>query len=52
MGPLGVEYEGWTEFPPMADRAAPRDFLKAKCKGNPEEEPCQPQLTRRQLLDI
>ena len=24
-----------------AGRAAPRDFLRAKAKGNPEEQPCQ-----------
>ena len=28
---------------PRAGRAAPRDFPKAKPKGNPEEQPCQPE---------
>ena len=28
---------------PMAGRAAPRDFPRAKPKGNPEEQPCQPE---------
>ena len=26
-----------------AGRAAPRDFSRAKPKGNPEEQPCQPE---------
>ena len=28
---------------PRAGRAAPRDFLRAKPEGNPEEQPCQPE---------
>ena len=31
---------------PRAGRAAPRDFLKTKPEGNPEEQPCQPEETR------
>ena len=37
---------------PRAGRAAPRNFLRAKPKGNPEEQPCQHRRLRIGLLKI
>ena len=41
-GLIQVKEEKWTGFP-KADRAAQRDFPRAKPQGYPEEQPCQPE---------